>query len=132
MSECYLFSGRKGEIDLFGMLKVYNMQEKHGPNSFLLGLIIGGAVGALVSTKRGRQILKDLADYGLEYVGKTIDMEDIENILNGEDEEVYEDELDMTKSEARRAEREEKVVEEKEVEKREPQRRRLFRGIRKK
>lgn len=108
------------------------MQEKHGPNSFLLGLIIGGAVGALVSTKRGRQILKDLADYGLEYVGKTIDMEDIENILNGEDEEVYEDELDMTKSETRHQEREERVVEEKETEKREPQRRRLFRGIRKK
>ncbi len=121
--ECYHFSGRKGEID---------MQEKHGLNSFLLGLIIGGAVGALVSTKRGRQILKDLTDYGLEYVGKSIDMEDIENILNGEDEEVYEDELDMTKSEKSHQEREERVAVEKEAEKSEPQRRRLFRGIRKK
>lgn len=109
------------------------MQEKHGPNGFLLGLLIGGAVGALISTKRGRQILKDFADYGLEYVGKTIDMEDVENILNGEDEELFEDELDMTKSEARHVESEEHLHEEKSAEEKpEPRRRRLFRGIRKK
>ncbi len=106
------------------------MQEKHGPNGFLLGLLIGGAVGALVSTKKGRQILKDLADYGLEYVGKTIDMEDVENILNGEDEEVFEDDLDMTKNETKREEQNSSPKEDV-MQKNEPARRRLFRGIRK-
>ncbi len=100
------------------------MQEKHGPNGFLLGLLIGGAVGALVSSKRGRQILKDLADYGLEYVGKTIDMEDIETILNEDEEEMMSGEVDA------------ESVPEKETlspeTKEEPKRRRLFRGIRKK
>ena len=69
------------------------MSDKHGPNGLLLGLLIGGAVGALVSSKRGRQILKDLADYGLEYVGKTIDMEDIEAILNEDEEEMMNGEM---------------------------------------
>lgn len=101
------------------------MQEKHN-NGFLLGLLIGGAVGALVSTKRGRQILKDIVEYGFDYVGKTIDMDDIEDILNGEgEEEFFDDELDMTKTKAT-VEKEKKPME-----KEEP-RRRLFRGIRKK
>lgn len=99
------------------------MQEKHGPNGFLLGLLIGGAVGALVSSKKGRQILKDLAEYGLEYVGKTIDIEDIETILNEDEEEMMggeEDEGSVTEA-GDSAEKKE-----------EPQKRRLFRGIRRK
>jgi uncharacterized protein YcfJ len=107
------------------------MNEKHGPNGFLLGLVIGGAVGALVSTQRGRQILKDLADYGLEYVGKTIDMDDVESILNGEEERMYDDELDMTR--VNKDEFEDEHKKEHQVEhKSEPPKRRLFRGIRKK
>lgn len=62
------------------------MQDKKGPNGFLLGLIIGGAIGAFVSTKKGRQILKEIADYGLDYVGNSITMEDIDTILNEEEE----------------------------------------------
>jgi hypothetical protein len=99
------------------------MQEKHGPNGFLLGLLIGGAVGALVSSKKGRQILKDLADYGLEYVGKTIDMEDIETILNEDEEEMMGEEMDAEPIHETENEQEKKE---------EPVRRRLFRGIRKK
>ena len=68
------------------------MHEKKGPNGFLLGLILGGAVGALVSTKRGRQILKDIADYGLDYVGKSINLDDIESMLD-EDEEILQGEM---------------------------------------
>lgn len=64
------------------------MGEKHGPNGLLVGLLIGGAVGALVSSKKGRQILKDLTEFGLEYVGNTIDMEDIESILSNDEEEM--------------------------------------------
>ena len=69
------------------------MNEKHGSNGFLMGLLIGSAVGALVSSKKGRKILKDLADYGLEYVGNTINLEDIETILNEDEEEMMSGEL---------------------------------------
>ncbi len=100
------------------------MQEKHN-NGFLLGLLIGGAVGALVSTKKGRQILKDIAEYGLDYVGKTIDMDDIETILNEDEEEFFDDELDMTKPKSAEEKAEEPA-------KKEEPRKRLFRGIRRK
>jgi hypothetical protein len=98
------------------------MNDKHGSNNgFLLGLIIGGAVGSLVSTQRGRQILRDLVDFGMDYVGKTIDMNDIEKILNNEEEEIREEAGPTGGIE---------VVEE--VKKETPPKRRLFHGIRKK
>lgn len=102
------------------------MSEKHGPNGFMLGLILGGAVGALVSTDKGRKILKDLADYGLDYVGKTISMEDIQTILNEEEEDIMGGEMDAEPVATRSAAHEQ--TEKKEVH----SRRRLFRGIRKK
>ncbi|MGE5042435.1 MAG: YtxH domain-containing protein [Candidatus Levyibacteriota bacterium] len=37
-------------------------------NHFLLGLIIGGALTYLVATERGREILKELFDEGMEKV----------------------------------------------------------------
>lgn len=96
------------------------MGEKHGSNGFLLGLLIGGAVGALVSTKKGRQILKDLADYGVEYVGNTINMEDLGAMFNEDEEEMMKGEMEAEEGE---------VAEEKPVE---LKKKRLFRGIRKK
>ncbi len=104
------------------------MSEKHGPNGFMLGLIIGGAVGALVSTQKGRKILKDLADYGLDYIGKTISMEDIETILNEDEEDMmggemgFEEKVTPTPKPQRAPEPEKEVH----------SRRRLFRGISKK
>ena len=103
--------------------------EKKGPNGFLIGLAIGGAVGALISTKKGRQILKDLADYGLDYVGKTISMEDIENILNNDEEEMMAEEMDV-KDSGKSEHPTPKVYTPKEDEP--SRRRRLFRGIKKK
>lgn len=111
------------------------MNEKHGPNGFLIGLILGGAVGALVSSKRGRQILKDLADYGLEYIGKTIDMEDIESILNNDEEEMMAGEMETEEvtetpkhTAPEKTEVTSKIYEPKPPE---PQRRRFFRRIKK-
>jgi len=98
------------------------MNDKKGPSGLLVGLIIGGAIGALLSTKRGRQILKDIAEYGLDYVGKSVSLDDIENILNNEEEEVMSGEMDV----------EEEVKRASEDKKEEPsRRRRLFKGIRK-
>lgn len=98
------------------------MNEKHGPNGLVVGLLIGAAVGALVSTKRGRKILKDVVDYGIEYVGNTVDMDDIETILNDDEEEM---------SSYAEATEDKMAKEEKEAE--QPSRRkRLFRGIKRK
>jgi uncharacterized protein YcfJ len=100
------------------------MNEKKGPNGFLLGIIIGGAVGALISTKKGRKILKDIADYGLDYVGNSINLDDIETILNDEEEEVMSGEMETAKGNtaAKQAQEKEDIL---------SRRKRLFKGIRK-
>lgn len=96
------------------------MEKHHGGGGFLAGLLIGAAVGALVSTKKGRQILKDLSDYGLEYVGNVINLDDIETILDEDTEEISNGEV---------AGMDKDVVDAKPEP---PKKRRLFRGIRKK
>lgn len=101
------------------------MNEKHGPNGFVLGLIIGGAIGAFVSTKKGRQILKDIAEYGLDYVGNSISMEDIETILNEDEEQMMAGEMSSSaKATADKGAKENDSSEP-------SRRRRLFRGIKK-
>lgn len=119
------------------------MSEKHGPNGFLMGLILGGAVGALISTKRGRQILKDIADYGLEYVGNTINFEDFEAILDEDEEEMMKGEMETASKSQPTANGVEKMpqevvrpVEHVQVHRPQPKpeapKRRLFRGLRRK
>ena len=99
-------------------------EEKHGSSGFFLGLAIGVAVGALVSTKKGRDILKDLADYGLEYVGNAVNLGDFEGIMD-EEEEVVSGEME--------AQHVTEDVADKAVDVPAPtKKRRLFRGIRKK
>ncbi|MBI4092015.1 MAG: hypothetical protein HY427_02315 [Candidatus Levybacteria bacterium] len=39
---------------------------KHGGNAFFWGLAIGALLATLLTTKRGRQILRELTDLGLE------------------------------------------------------------------
>jgi uncharacterized protein YcfJ len=98
------------------------MNEKKGPNGFLIGLLMGGAIGALISTRKGRKILKDVADYGLDYVGNSISADDIEDILNGDEEEMMGGEMENNVDEKKS-----------EVKNDEPSRhKRLFRGIKKK
>src|SRR3972149_84171 len=40
--------------------------DKHGGSAFLWGLIIGALFATLLTTKRGRQILQELTNLGLE------------------------------------------------------------------
>lgn len=115
------------------------MNERHGPNGFLIGLILGGALGVLISTKRGRKILKDIADYGIEYVGNTINSTDLETILNEDqdEEEMYAGEVDAEDEPVKKEEvKAEKIYvrrEEKETHDDQPSRRkRIFKGIRRK
>lgn len=43
-----------------------NKHEKsHGGNHFLFGLILGGVLATLLTTKKGRQILREVTDLGL-------------------------------------------------------------------
>ena len=45
----------------------------HGGNSFILGVIIGALLATLLTTKRGRQILRDITDLGLEMFEQFVD-----------------------------------------------------------
>lgn len=113
------------------------MNEKKGPNGFLIGLLIGGAVGALIGTKRGRQIIKDIADYGLDYVGNNISMSDIDTILNEEEEEMMEGEMEeeeketSKKSDAAEVKEAHTKIYQRKVEEEPSRRKRLFKGIKK-
>ena len=78
---------------------------------FVWGLLIGAAVASLVSTQKGRQILKDLAEHGLESVENIVNLEEVKNAIEVDGEDMMEGEM-----------------EEPEVK---PKKKRLFRGIRK-
>lgn len=118
------------------------MQEKHNSNGFMFGLMIGAAVGALVSTKKGREILKNVADYGLEYVGNIINLDDLESAFEDDGEEMssYASNdakamMDKKASGDKMSVEGEETVPKGNVQEEEPKkplRRRLFRGIRKK
>lgn len=111
------------------------MQEKHNSNGFMFGLMIGAAVGALVSTKKGREILKDVADYGLEYVGNIINLDDLESAFEDDGEELSSAAEEMKDAAGDAVEKVKSQVKESmdaADEPTKPLRRRLFRGIRKK
>jgi hypothetical protein len=67
------------------------MEESTKKNShgFTWGMIVGGAVVLMLTTKRGRQILKDLTEGGIEGLEDYIDLEKIKALtseFNDEDE----------------------------------------------
>lgn len=68
--------------------------DQNGGNSFLLGLMLGGLATLLFTTKRGREILKELTDKGVEKISE------LEKRLK-EVEEVQEEENDYILPEAR-------------------------------
>lgn len=92
----------------------------------MIGLVIGAAVGALISTKKGREILREVADYGLDYVGNVINLDDLETVMGDGAEE------EMMNGETEEAQTKETTITQTTEETKKPLRRRLFRGIRKK
>lgn len=94
-------------------------EKKPQGNGFLVGLILGGAIGALVSTKKGRQLIKGVSEHGLDYLDQAIEKTDIGSILD----QVQQEEIMME------SEMKDEVVEEVPAVSR---RKRLFKGIRKK
>lgn len=88
--------------------------KEHGSGGgFVWGLLIGAAVGSLVSTQKGRQILKDLMDHGLESLENVINIDEVKNAIKIDGEEMMGGEMTEAKP----------VV---------AKRKRLFRGIRRK
>lgn len=92
------------------------MDEKRHKEShnFTWGMIVGGAVVLMLTTKKGRQILKEVSEGGLDSLEDIIDIDRVRELAGefGVDEEDDQEE-----------------VEEAEVE-RKPKRRRLFKGVR--
>lgn len=94
------------------------MDEKRHKEShnFTWGMIVGGAVVLMLTTKKGRQILKEVSEGGLESLEDLIDIDRVRELAGEFD---GEDEGDQ------------EYVDEVEVERR-PKRRRLFKGVRRK
>ena len=44
----------------------HHSNNNHNGNGFLFGLLLGGVVTLLFTTKKGREVVKDLADRGLD------------------------------------------------------------------
>lgn len=119
-----------------------NKNGHHGPNSFVWGLLIGALLATLITTKKGRQILRDLTDLGLEIFEDFVEQKTRE--ANGKKEPVSRDEEEMEEAtadiESEITEAEEKTPEEKINVKEEVQtkngngnghsKKRLFKGIR--
>ncbi|KKQ96242.1 MAG: hypothetical protein A3C27_00320 [Candidatus Levybacteria bacterium RIFCSPHIGHO2_02_FULL_39_36] len=68
-----------------------NKNEHRGGNTFFWGLIIGATFATLLSTQKGRKILHDLTDLGLELIEDFIDERVGKDSLEKETEEVQED-----------------------------------------
>lgn len=71
------------------------MEDRHNhnhppSNGFLMGVIVGGIATLLFTTKKGREIVKDLADKGLEKYSdlqKTVEKtkQEYEEVIEGDD-----------------------------------------------
>jgi hypothetical protein len=80
------------------------MEERKNRNShgFTWGMIVGGAVVLMLTTKKGREILEELAEGGYEGIEEYIDLEKVKELAGqfGEDDEPdieekgYEEKLD--------------------------------------
>lgn len=92
------------------------MDEKKGreSHSFTWGMLVGGAMVLLLTTKKGRTILKEISEGGIEGIEEFIDIEMVKELskeFSGED------------TESINETNEEKTTKKK--------KRRLFRGVRK-
>lgn len=65
-------------------------KKSHG---FTWGMIVGGAVVLMLTTKRGREILKELTEGGLEGIEDFIDLDKVKALTSEFDDEDRTDEL---------------------------------------
>jgi hypothetical protein len=59
-------------------------EKKHehhgGPNGFIMGALLGGALVYLVGTPKGRRILKEVSENGIEFLENIESIEDLANL----------------------------------------------------
>lgn len=58
-----------------------------GGNHFLLGLIIGAILVLLFTTQRGRRLLKELSENGLDAIADLKDLSHLDDLVSDEGEE---------------------------------------------
>jgi len=84
-------------------------------HSFTWGMIVGGAVMLMLTTKKGRDILKELAESGYEGIEEFVDLEKVKELAGQFD--------DADESDSEVEQQPQKEVK--------PKRRRIFRGVKK-
>lgn len=80
--------GKSRECLVYRTLNIFlnaktNMSDKekhHGPNGFVMGALLGGALVYLVGTPKGRRILKEISEHGIEFLEKVESIEDLANL----------------------------------------------------
>lgn len=76
------------------------MSEKHenksGGNAFMWGLIIGGLLVYLLTTKRGKKILQQLSEVGLEVLENISSVEDTDEYVDEDIDEVPDENTEAT------------------------------------
>lgn len=66
-------------------------EHKPGNNAFMWGLIIGGLLVYLFTTKRGKKILKQLSEVGLEALDNISNVEETDEYVDEDIEDVPEE-----------------------------------------
>lgn len=57
------------------------MNENKNNSGFVWGLLIGAAIGSLISTEKGRRIIKELSEHGLESIENLMDIDEIKQAM---------------------------------------------------
>lgn len=58
------------------------MNDNKNNSGFVWGLLIGAAIGSLISTEKGRRIIKELSEHGIESIENLMDIEEIKNVMD--------------------------------------------------
>lgn len=58
------------------------MNDNKNNSGFVWGLLIGAAIGSLVSTEKGRRIIKELSEHGLESIENLMDIDEIKQAMD--------------------------------------------------
>ncbi len=58
------------------------MSDGRNNSGFVWGLLIGAAIGSLISTEKGRRIIKELSEHGLDSIENLMDIDEIKNAMD--------------------------------------------------
>jgi len=58
------------------------MNDTKNNSGFVWGLLIGAALGSLLSTEKGRRILKELSEHGIESIESLMDIDEIKQAMD--------------------------------------------------